>query len=349
MTTLNGTAMNTTNRRQFMALAACASGAWELSGQAMAQTAPQSMPVTTPAALRWPVDTIKFMAPVPAGGGVDIFCRRLAERMKVHLATNVIVDNKPGGGALLGARSLASSPANGSAVGYLHSGHVSLQAMGAKLDMVTEFKPVLPRMQASAFVLAVNADSPFKTLAELLKFMADQPNKLNYGTGGPGSPAHIVFETLKSVRPEISAVQIPFKGAIEGVNALVGKNIDFVIGVASTMIPHVKAGSLRGLAVSTSARVKLLPDVPTMSEAGVTGFQHASWSGVFAPAGTPDALIEQMRAALIKIQQESDFIAFVESTGAVMLPPDTPQVFDAYLKSAIANETKLMSRLGIKV
>ena len=237
--------MKTIDRRQVLSTMLAAAGAAAWPRLANAQGA---------AAAKWPVATIKFIAPVPPGGGVDVFCRQLGERMAHHLGVTVVVENRAGAGGLLGAKALAMAPADGSTLGYLHSGHASIQAMGGKLDLLSEFKPVIGRFQASAFAVVVHADSPYQTFADLLKVLTEQPDKLSYGSGGLGTPAHIIFEKLKAARPGLSATQIPYKGAIEGVNALMGKNIDFLVGLMSTVLGPIKGGKLRALAVSSPAR-----------------------------------------------------------------------------------------------
>lgn len=331
--------MTSMHRRQALAQLTAGAGALALPGWATAQSATS--------AARWPVTPIKWMVPAPAGGGVDVLCRQLAERISTVLGTTIIIENKAGAGGLLGVKALAMSPANGSNIGYVHSGLVSVQALGAKLNLLTELKPVVGRLQASAFVVVVHADSPYQTMGDLMKAMAAQPDKLSYGHGGAGSPAHIVFEKIKAARPELSATAIPYKGAIEGVTALMGKGIDFMVGVMSAVLTPLKAGRFRALAVSSPARSRLLPDVPTLAESGLPGLAHVSWSGVFAPAGMSDELVSQLRIATVKVAADPDFIAFVSSLGGEMLPHETPKAFEDFLKASIASETALMKKLGL--
>lgn len=297
----------------------------------------------------WPVGTIKFMAPVPAGGGVDVFCRRLADRMAAHLKINVIVENKTGAAGLVGAQALASSPPDGANFGYLHSGHVTMQAMGAKLDLVNDFVPVIGRYSASQFVIAVHADAPYQTIGDLTKFMLANPGRLNYGSGGHGTPGHMTFEMLRARMPGLDAVHVPFKGAIDAVNAVASKNLDFVSGLLAAVLVQVRAGRVRALAVSGEFRSPQMPSVPTIAESGLPGFNYVSSAGVFAPARTPAPLVATLRSVLQRIAVEPDFIAFVTSTGAQMVPDESPGRFAAYLKSALATEYTLMNTLGLKM
>ncbi|MFN0186785.1 MAG: Bug family tripartite tricarboxylate transporter substrate binding protein [Aquabacterium sp.] len=302
-----------------------------------------------PAARSWPVDTLRFMAPVPAGGGVDLLCRQLAERLAPLLGANVVVENKPGAGGLLGARALAGSAADGSSIGYLHAGHLTVQAMGGKLDLASEFMPVVGRYSASQFVIAVATEAPQQTLADLVKAALAKPGQLSYGSGGQGTPAHLVVEKLRMAVPGLDLVHVPFKGAVEAVNTLLGRNLDFVAGLMSAVLPHVKSGRVRALAVTGEQRSALLPAVPTLIESGYAGLSHTSWGGVFGPARLPPALVATLRGALQRVAAQPDFQTFVNSTGSELIATESAAEFNAYLKAALVSEAALVSRLGMKL
>ena len=249
------------------------------------------------ASLAWPVNTIKLMAPVPAGGGVDALCRRMADRMGAHLGINVVVENKAGAGGLVGAQALAAAPADGSNIGYLHAGHLTLQAMGAKIDLTRDFVPLAGRFSVSQFVIAVNAESPYKTLPDLIRAIQAQPGKLNFGSGGIGTRGHMSFESLRLRVPGLNAVYVPYKGAIEAVNAVAAKNLDFVSGLMSAVLTQVRAGRLRALAVSGTTRSSLLPEVPTIAESGYPGFSLVSWGGIYGPPRLATELAATLRGS----------------------------------------------------
>ncbi|MBL8384292.1 MAG: tripartite tricarboxylate transporter substrate binding protein, partial [Burkholderiales bacterium] len=302
-------------RRRAMAGLAGMVAAGMLPAAARAQTA------------RWPVGTIRFMAPVPPGGGVDVLSRRIADRLAAHLGVNVVVENRSGAGGMVGAQALAAAAADGSNLGYLHAGHLTLQAMGAKIDLTRDFVPVVGRYSASQFVIAVHVDAPYKTLADLIRAIQAQPGKLNYGSGGIGTPGHMTFETLRLRIPGLDAQYVPFKGAIDAVNALAAKNLDFVSGLLSAVLTQLRAGRLRALGVSGATRSPLLPDVPTIAEAGYPGFSLVSWGGIYAPPRLPDALTAQLRATLAKIAAEPEFKSFLEAQGSEPQPSETPEAF----------------------
>lgn len=308
-----------------------------------------SLVLSQSASRNWPVDTLRFMVPAPAGGGVDILCRQLADRLAPLLGANVVVENKPGAGGLLGARALAGSPVDGSSVGYLHAGHLTVQAMGGKLDLATEFAPVVGRFSASQFVICVATESPQQTLADLVKAALAKPGHLTYGSGGQGTPAHLIVEKLRMAVPGLDVVHVPFKGAVEAVNTLLGRNLDFVAGLMSAVLPHVRNGRVRALAVTGDQRSPLLPAVPTLVESGYPGLSHTSWGGIYGPARMPAALVATLRGALQRVAAQPDFQTFVASTGSELLATEGTAEFSAYLKAALASETALVNRLGMKL
>ena len=327
------------DRRQMLGALAGAASAAMLSTAARAQS-------TAPT---WPMGTIKFMAPVPAGGGVDVLCRRIADRMGALLGVNVVVENKAGAGGLLGAQALAAAAADGSNIGYLHAGHLTLQAMGAKVDLTRDFVPLAGRYSVSQFVIAVNVDSPYKTLPDLIRAIQAQPGKLNYGSGGVGTPGHMTFESLRLRVPGLDAVYVPYKGAIDAVNAVAAKQLDFVSGLMSAVLTQVRAGRLRALGVSGVARSPLLAEVPTIAESGYSGFSLVSWGGIYAPLKFPPNLAATLRTVLARIGAEPEFKASMEALGSEMVPAETPEAFVAYYRAALARETDLVNKLGLKM
>ncbi len=299
-------------------------------------------------ASKWPVEFLKVIIPAPPGGGVDSFCRALGERLSVHLGVRVVPDNKPGAAGLLGTRAIALAPPDGSTIGLIHSGLVSVQAMGGKLDLLKDVRPIVGRLNESQYIIAVRTDSKYTNLSDLLKDITARPGKLNYGTGGLGSPGHMVFEKMKEKLAALKAQDVPFKGAIESVNALISKDLDFVIGVMSTVQVQVKSGRLRALAVTGISRSELLPEVPTIAESDVAGFSYVSWGGVFAPSKMPDHLVAVLQEAMAKIVKEAAFKQFVLSNGSQISPPESLQEFQIFLRESIEKETAVMTKLGLK-
>jgi tripartite-type tricarboxylate transporter receptor subunit TctC len=297
----------------------------------------------------WPVDTVRLIVPAPAGGAVDLFVRQVTDQLAPLLGVKVVLDNRAGAGGLVGARALASAPPDGSAFGYAHGGLVTLQAMGAKLDLVSEFVPAVARFSVSQFVIAVHAQSPWRTFDDLLRAAQAAPGKLSFGSGGQGTPGHLLVEMLRARLPGLVVNHVPYKGAVEAVGGVIAKDLDFVSGLISAVAPQVASGRLRALAVSGEARSPLLPQVATLAESGLPGFSHVSWGGIWAPAKTPAPLLQTMANALQQIAAMPDFKAFVASIGSEMHPPESASAFEAYLKGALATEAALVAKLGLKL
>jgi tripartite-type tricarboxylate transporter receptor subunit TctC len=295
----------------------------------------------------WPNRPIRVIVPFPAGGSPDATARRVADKITVTLGQPVLVENRPGAAGLIGAKAVSAAAPDGYTLLYVNSGHATVQAITGKLDMDKEFRPIT-MVGASPFLAAVNPTSPWKTLRELLDGARAQPGRLTFGTAGIGSPAHIAFERIRERAPGLDMVHVPFKGAIEAYNAIVGGQIDFTVAVLGAALPHLQAQRLRPLAVTTVERLALLPAVPTMVEAGVPGYRFDAWGGFAAPAGTPDEVIARLHAVIVKAAAEPDYRAFAESQGAQVLTSASPQAFAREIAATLVAERETVERLGLK-
>ena len=293
----------------------------------------------------WPSAPIRIVVPSPAGGGVDVFARVVGEQLAAALKQTVIIDNKAGAGGLIGTKAAAQSAPDGYTIAYLHSGLVTVQAMNPRLDLLKEFRPVA-RLSYSPFMAVVNADSKYKTLQDLIAEVQANPGKLTFGSGGPGSPAHLAVEYIEEKLGNFKAVHVPFKGAAEAANAIVGGQVDFQVGLLGASIPLVQGGKLRALAVTSAKRLPQLPNVPTMSEAGLPGFVFEPWGGFGVPAGTPDAVIARLNEVLPGIMASAPVKDVMAKQGSVVdyAPP-------AALAAQIARELEIdkvvVKRLGM--
>ena len=293
----------------------------------------------------WPERDLRIVAPVPAGGAVDLLLRALAEQMRLSLGKPVIVDNRPGAGGLLGVKVASQAPADGYTLAYIHSGLVTVQAMNPKLDLLKEFRMVA-RLTHGPFGLAVRADSPYKTAQELFAAVMAQPGKLTFGSGGVGSPAHLAVEHLEERLPGFKALHVPYKAAIETVNAIVAGQVDFTISVLGTLTPLVQSGKLRLLAVTGRQRLSLLPDVPTLTEAAVPGFVFEPWGALAVPTGTPDAVVARVFQVLPAALASTPVKEVVTRGGSVAELIDG-KTFAAQLAKDIVAEQALVKRLGM--
>ena len=295
----------------------------------------------------WPSKPLKFVVPYPAGGSPDNFTRQISEQLAQRFGVSVVVENKPGAGGLLGLRSVSQGSADGHLYSYVTSGQVTLSAINPKFDLLKELKPVA-RLSASPFVALVNSTSPYKTMGELISAVQAAPGKLSFGTAGTGSPAHMAVEYLEESAGNFKALHIPFKGAVESINAILGSQIDFTISVLGASLPHIRAGRLRALGVTTAQRSAALPDVPTIAEAG-GGRRYAfqSWGGFMMHASTPDDIVAQAAAAFAAAMKTPAMQRYSENTGTQITISESPAAFLAQLLREVTAEQAIVKRLGI--
>jgi tripartite-type tricarboxylate transporter receptor subunit TctC len=246
----------------------------------------------------WPDRSIRLIVPYSPGGGVDVTARLLAQSLTEHLGQTVFVDNRPGAGSSLGAGFVARSTPDG----YTLLLATPSGAINASLyrtlpyDLRRDLVPVAG-VASSELALVVGSDSPFHTLADLLAAARAQPGKLTYGSAGVGSTEHLAGELLKQMA-NVDVMHVPYKGTGQAIGDLLGNRVQFLFGGAAGLIPQVRAGQLRALAITSAQRPADLPDIPTMAEGGVPGYEITIWNGVLAPKGTPPAIIRRLNEAI---------------------------------------------------
>lgn len=290
---------------------------------------------------------LRIVVPYPAGGAPDNSCRLMAVELARDLGVKVIVENRPGASGLLGARAVSQGPADGSMLVYASSGHVTLSAINPKFDLLRELRPVT-RVSASPFVAVVSAQSGYKTMGDLLKAVQSQPGKLTYGTAGNGSPAHMAMEFLHEATGNFQVLRVPFKGAVESINAILGGQIDFTIGVLGAALPLIKAGKLRALGVTTSERQPVLPEVPTIAEGTGTKYRYASWGALMMHPKTPDEVVARLDASIRKFAQSKVFEDFLASSGGQRWISASPAELEAQLRRDLEVETQIVTRLKLR-
>ena len=294
------TSIRTHGRRQ--ALQALALAMAMASGSAFAQA--------------WPSKPISLVVPFPAGGTTDVLARALAEKLTLSLGQTVIVESKPGAGATLGADHVAKAKPDGYTllVGAVH--HTIASSVYKKLpyDFQKDLAPITT-IALVPNVLVVNAGTPAKNLAELVALLKAKPGHYNYGSNGNGTAQHLIgtqFENMTGT----SFGHIPYKGSGPLTTDLLGGQITMSFDTVTPVLPHIKAGKLRALAVTTARRSAALPDVPTLDEAGLKGFNIGTWFGVLAPAATPKDVLARLNTEMVKVIQSADFRKRMEEIGA---------------------------------
>jgi tripartite-type tricarboxylate transporter receptor subunit TctC len=288
----------------------------------------------------WPSKPISLIVPFPAGGTTDVLARALADKLQQSLGQPVIVESKPGAGATLGADYVAKARPDGYTllVGAVH--HTIATSVYRKLpyDFQKSFAPVTT-IALVPNVLVVNAANPAKSVAELVAQAKAQPGKLNYGSNGNGTAQHLIGTQFENVTGT-DIVHIPYKGSGPLVTDLLGNQVTMSFDTVTPVLPHIKAGKLRALAVTTAKRASALPDVPTLEEAGVKGIAIGTWFGLLAPAATPKEIVARLNAEAVKVIHSPEFRKRMEEIGAEPVG-DTSEQMAAQIRA----ETDKFARL----
>ncbi|MFN9775155.1 MAG: Bug family tripartite tricarboxylate transporter substrate binding protein [Burkholderiales bacterium] len=297
----------------------------------------------------FPSKPIRLVCPLPPGSPSDVLARALAERVSAAWGQPVVVDNRPGATGAIGLDAVAKAAPDGHTVGILFMTHTVLPTLFGKLPYDTE-RDIVPVSNLVWLynVLVVPEASPIRSVQDLMRVAREQPGKLNYASGGNGSPAHMVAEFFKQ-RADLRIVHVPFKGPADAVQGLMGAQVDLMFATTSAAVPQVRAGRLRPLVVTSPQRLAALPDVPTMAEAGVTGWDVREWQGVAAPAGTPPELVGRWNAELAKSMADPGVRERLAALGMNVAAPNTAQEFAGLVKAELGRWSAMVKTLELKV
>ena len=254
---------------------------------------------TSALAQPWPDKPTKFVVPFPAGGVLDVLTRSVAEPLQAASGRAIVVENLPGAAGNIGILQVARAPADGSTLLFVPQGNITINATllpNMPFKWERDFTPVTLLAYAHN-VLVVHPSVPAKTVAEFVALARAQPGKLNYASPGNGSSLHLIGELLAR-EARIDIVHVPYKGTTQAMQDLIGGQVQSMFGAVPTLLPAIKAGQLRALAVTTARRSEQLPDVPTLAEAGIKGIDVPSWYGTMLPAATPPAVVLRVQSAL---------------------------------------------------
>lgn len=265
----------------------------------------------------YPSQQVRIFVPYPAGGGVDVVTRTIGDELSKQWSQTVVVENRPGAGGTVASKALTASPPDGYTLIVVASGHATNPYLYSKLpyDTFKDFTPVV-LLASSPNILLVPASSPFKTLADLITEARAKPGSLSYGMSGVGTSTHLAGELFKHMA-KVEIVTVPYRGGAPIINDLVGGHIPLGFNNAPEALPQIKGGTLRALGVTTAKRVPLLPDVPTIAEAGVPGYDTEVWWAMLGPAGMPAdvvAKISRDSIAALKTQAMQDRLSAVGAT-----------------------------------
>jgi len=302
--------------------------------------------VSAQTATAYPTRPIHLLVGLAPGGGTDLIARIVATKLGENLGQQVLVENRAGSGGLIAAEAGAKAVPDGYTLLF---GAISYSAIFASLykklpyDPVKDFAPI-SLVATFPNVLVVNPNLPVKSVAELIAYGKANPGKLSYGSSGVGSSLHLSMEMLKSMS-KLDAVHVPYKGGAPATADLLGGQIQAMFDNLPGQLNYIKAGRTRALAVTTTKRSPQLPDVPTMVEAGVPGYEVNVWYGVLAPVATPKPIIDKLNAEVVKALNSPDVRERMAKEGAEPIP-STPAEFAAFQKSEVAKWAKVVKESG---
>jgi tripartite-type tricarboxylate transporter receptor subunit TctC len=295
----------------------------------------------------YPERPIRLIVPFAAGGAVDSVARVLGKALAANLGASMVIDNRGGAGGVIGMEAVAHAPADGYTLLLSHSGFAAMPALYRDLpfDPVRDFAGVVTAA-SGAYVLAVNSAEPFTSVADIVAYAKANPCRLTYGSAGAGSIIHLAGEFFKRTAA-VELVHVPYKGAAPAITDLVGGQIRMMFAPAVNALPLAASGKLRALAVTSAKRSRLAPDVPTVAESGLPGFEVTGWYGLAAPAATAAAAVTRLNAETNRALASADMVEQLRQQG---LEPvgDTPQQASAWIKAEVAQWSRVIRDAGIK-
>ncbi len=316
-------------------MAGCAGGALALA--------------TSPAGSQpaYPSKTITLLVPYPAGGTTDLLGRLVADQFRTGMGATVIVENKPGAGTTLGAGQVAKAQPDG---------HTLLMATSTTLainktlyrqlpyDPVADFTPIA-LVAAVPFALVVNPSLPVRSLSEFIAYAKAKPGELSYGSAGTGSPHHLGAEMLKTAAG-LDIKHVPYRGSVPAMQDVIAGHIPLMVMDLQPALPQIREGKLRALGVTTAARVGSAPDIPTLAESGLAGFELVAWQGVVAPAGVPRPIIDRLSGEIAALVSAPETRTKLNALALEPLTGSTPDTFAAYVKSEIERWAPIVKASG---
>jgi tripartite-type tricarboxylate transporter receptor subunit TctC len=297
----------------------------------------------------YPEKPVRIIVPFPAGSATDIVSRLMAQKFSLKLGQQFIVENRPGASGNLGADIIAKSAPDGYTIGLITaSTHGVTPALGTKLpyDSIANFKPI-SMIGAASYVLVLYPGIPVKSIAELIALAKTKPGELNYGSAGLASLAHLAAAMFAN-DTDIKLTHVPYKSSAQSAIDIMTGRLDMQFATVGPTLASIREGKLRALAVSGAKRVSSLPEVPTMMEAGVKGYDVTLWIAYVTPAGVPDAIIAKLNRAMGEILKEPDIVESLQKQGFEP-EPGTPEAVTARIKNETAKWRDLVAKTGIKV
>jgi tripartite-type tricarboxylate transporter receptor subunit TctC len=296
----------------------------------------------------FPAKQVTIVAAYPPGGTVDLLARALAQKLGEAWKQPVIVENRPGASGIIGSQVVEKAAPDGYTLMVIPITHVTNASLYSKLpfDPITDFTPIT-LLASSPVILVVNQKFPVNSVAELVALAKANPGKFNCGSGGNGTSQHLACELFKSMA-KVDIKHIPYKGNAAAMVDVIGGQIEMLFDQMATAVPHVKGGKVRALGVTTAARSPAMPNVPTIAEAGVPGYEMSAWFGLVGPPGMPRELVARIRTDFIRALAQPDVKERLASQGLDLIS-DTPEQFTAFLKSELVKWAKVIKESGARL
>jgi tripartite-type tricarboxylate transporter receptor subunit TctC len=296
----------------------------------------------------YPSKPVRIVVPFAPGGSADVYGRFLAQKLQEAMGQNFIVDNKPGGGSVIGTDAVAKAPPDGYTLLLMSNTQTVNESLipNKPFVLMRDFLPIAP-INASDLVLVVKAGLPVNSLADLIKAAKAKPGGMSYASSGPGTPYHMAGELMKAMAG-IDIVHVPYKGSAGARTDVLGGQLEMMFDAIPTMSEHIKSGKVKALATTGLKRSATLPEVPTMDEAGIKGYEATIWLGLMAPKGTPPAIVNRLNAAVTKITANAEVRKAWAAQGTAPLTMGV-DAFARYLNDDIAKWAHIVKISGAKV
>ena len=308
-----------------------------------------TLALTSPASAQdYPSRQVRVIVPFGAGGPADVYARVIAHHLSEELKQTFVVEDRPGAGSIIGTDAVAKSPPDGYTLLVMSNTHTTNETLVSSkpYQLMRDFVPVAT-LNYSDLMMVVHPSVPAKDLKEFIALAKSKPGELNYASSGTGTPYHMAGELFKAMSGT-NIVHVPHKASGEARNAVIGGHVQMMFDAITTMAPNAQAGQVRALGTTGTKRSELTPDVPTIAEAGVPGYEATIWLGIMAPAGTPKEIVEKLNSEINKVIARPDVKEAWAKQGAVPMPM-TPAQFDKYLREDIDKWANVVKLSGAKV
>lgn len=307
-----------------------------------------SLAATAATAQSWPTQPIRWIVPYPAGGGADVVARTVASGIEKPLGQTIVVENRPGAATIIGATAISQAEPSGYVIGTADSGTLAYNpTLYAKLAYDPSKFTYIGGIAKFPLLLAVNVNSPYKTVDDVIQAAKKESGKLTAASAGAGSPHHLALELFKQ-RTGANLLHVPYKGAAPAIQDLLGGQVDVMFIDLAAGLPNVKAGKLRVLAAATPERVAVLPDTPTMAEQGVSDFTAYAWQGLVAPGGLPEPVVKKLSAELDAALKSPAVSQKMLDMGVIPMPLSA-QEFKAYADKERTAWAEVIKKANIKL